>query len=188
MCVCCLPEIVLADAPMVKRQAPGFYRLTIGDFEVTSLSDGTNLLPATKLLQGDPARLQQMLKRNYLGDLVETSHNSFLVNTGTKLVLVDAGAGSVLGPSTGFLLNNLRASGYLPEQVDEIYLTHLHADHIGGLMTDGQRAFPNAIVRVDKRDVDFWLSEENMRAAPEEAKRFFQPQPFRSRHTSELAS
>lgn len=174
ICVCCHPGLVLADAPMVKRQAPGFYRLTIGDFEVTSLSDGTNMLPATKLLQGDPTRLQQMLKRNYLGDLVETSHNSFLVNTGTKLILVDAGAGSLLGPSTGYLLNNLRASGYQPEQVDEIYLTHLHADHIGGLMSEGQRAFPNAIVRVDKRDVDFWLSEANMRAAPEEAKRFFQ--------------
>jgi len=117
LCVCCQPELGLADAPMVKRQAPGFYRLTIGDFEVTSLSDGTNLLPVTKLLQGDPARLQQMLKRNYLGDLVETSHNSFLVNTGTKLILVDAGAGTVLGPSTGHLLNNLRASGYLPEQL-----------------------------------------------------------------------
>src|SRR6478752_3320200 len=157
MCVCCRPGLVLADAPMVKRQAPGFYRLTLGDFEVTSLSDGTNMLPATKLLQGDPTRLQQMLKRNYFGDLVETSHNSFFVNTGTRLILVDAGAGSVLGPSTGHLLNNLRASGYLPEQVDEIYLTHLHADHIGGLMAEGQRAFPNAIVRVDKRDVDFWL-------------------------------
>jgi glyoxylase-like metal-dependent hydrolase (beta-lactamase superfamily II) len=96
------------------------------------------------------------------------------VNTGTKLILVDAGAGSLLGPSTGYLLNNLRASGYLPDQVDEIYLTHLHADHIGGLMAEGRRAFPNAIVRVDKREVEVWLSEANMRAAPEEAKRFFQ--------------
>src|SRR5262249_39194762 len=96
------------------------------------------------------------------------------VNTGAKLILIDAGAGSLLGPSTGYLLSNLRASGYLPEQVDEIYLTHLHADHVGGLMADAQRAFPNAIVRVDKRESDYWLSEANMRAAPEDAKRFFQ--------------
>ncbi|WP_338691150.1 MBL fold metallo-hydrolase [Bradyrhizobium sp. 26S5] len=174
MCVCCQPGLASADAPMVKRQAPGFYRLTLGDFEVTSLSDGTNMLPARKLLQGNPTRLEEMLKYNYLGDLVETSHNSFLVNTGAKLILVDAGAGSLLGPGTGHLLDNLRASGYQPEQVDEIYLTHLHADHIGGLMAEGQRAFPNAIVRVDKREVEFWLSDANMRAAPEEAKRFFQ--------------
>lgn len=171
---CCFATPLFADAPMAKSQAPGFYRLAIGDFEVTALSDGTNMLPATKLLQGDPARIEEALKRNYLGEMVETSHNCFLVNTGARLVLIDAGAGSLLGPTTGHLLSNLRASGYRPEQVDELYLTHLHADHVGGLMIEGQRAFPNAIVRVDKRDTDYWLSEANMRAAPDEAKRFFQ--------------
>ena len=159
---------------MAESQAPGFYRLRVGDFEVTVLSDGTNLLPATKLLHGDRARIEAGLKRSYLGELVETSHNSFLLNTGPKLILIDAGAGSLLGPSTGYLLSNFRASGYLPEQVDEVYLTHLHADHVGGLMAGAQRAFPNAIVRVDKRESDYWLSEANMRAAPEDARRFFQ--------------
>ncbi|WP_245451858.1 MBL fold metallo-hydrolase [Mesorhizobium waimense] len=171
---CSFATPLLADAPMVKSQAPGFYRLAVGDFEVTALSDGSNMLPATKLLQGDPARIEEALKRNYLGDLVETSHNSFLVNTGARLVLIDAGAGSLLGPTMGHLLSNLRASGYRPEQIDELYLTHLHTDHVGGLMAEGQRAFPNAIVRVEKRDTDYWLSEDNMRAAPAEAKRFFQ--------------
>ncbi len=175
LCLACgFATPLLADAPMVKSQAPGFYRLAVGDFELTALSDGSNMLPATKLLQGDPARIEEALKRNYLGDLVETSHNSFLVNTGAKLVLIDAGGGSLLGPTTGHLLGNLRASGYRPEQVDELYLTHLHTDHVGGLMVEGQRAFPNAIVRVEKRDTDYWLSEDNMRAAPAEAKRFFQ--------------
>ncbi|BCG93492.1 MBL fold metallo-hydrolase [Mesorhizobium sp. 131-2-1] len=159
---------------MAKSQAPGFYRLAVGDFEITALSDGSNMLPAAKLLQGDPARIEAALKRSYLGDLIETSHNSFLVNTGARLVLIDAGAGSLLGPTTGHLLSNLRASGYQPEQIDELYLTHLHADHVGGLMAEGQRVFPNATVRVDKRDTDYWLSEANMLAAPAEAKRFFE--------------
>jgi glyoxylase-like metal-dependent hydrolase (beta-lactamase superfamily II) len=162
-----------AAAPMVKTQA-GFYRLMLGDFEVTVLSDGPNLLPAMQLLQGNPARIAEALKRHFLGEQVETSHNAFLVNTGTKLVLIDAGAGTLLGPHTGDLLNNLRAAGYRPEQVDEIYFTHLHVDHVGGLMVGGQRAFPNAIVRVDKRETDYWLSEANMNAAPAEMKRFFQ--------------
>lgn len=172
--VCGLATPVFADAPMVKGQAPGFYRLAVGDFEITALSDGGNMLAATKLLQGDPARIEEALKRSYLGDVVETSHNSFLVNTGARLVLIDAGAGSLLGAGTGHLLSNLSASGYRPEQIDEIYLTHLHTDHVGGLMADGQRAFPNAIVRVDRRDTDYWLSEANMHAAPAEAKRFFE--------------
>jgi hypothetical protein len=93
-CLCSvfsLPTPLFAAAPMAKSQAPGFYRLILGDFEVTALSDGTNMLPAT-LLQGDPVRIEEVLRRNYLGGFVETSHNSFLVNTGSKLILVDAGA------------------------------------------------------------------------------------------------
>ena len=171
---CARPGPVAADTPMVTSEAPGFYRLMIGDYEVTVLSDGKNPLAATKLLQGDPSRIADALKSNFLGGQVETSHNSFLVNTGDKLALVDAGAGTLLGPHTGKLLSNLRAAGYQPEQVDEVYLTHMHTDHIGGLMSGDQRAFPNAIVRVDKRDTDYWLSEENMRGAPAEEKRFFE--------------
>jgi glyoxylase-like metal-dependent hydrolase (beta-lactamase superfamily II) len=175
-CVACSPQPgpLDADARMVRSEAPGFYRLMIGDYEVTVLSDGKNPLAATKLLQGDPSRIADALKSNFLGEQVETSHNSFLINTGDKLALVDAGAGTLLGPHTGKLLSNLRAAGYQPEQVDEVYLTHLHTDHIGGLMAGDQRAFPNAIVRADIRDTDYWLSEENMRAAPAETKRFFE--------------
>jgi glyoxylase-like metal-dependent hydrolase (beta-lactamase superfamily II) len=171
---CLLPRPLLADAPMVKSQAPGFYRLMLGDFEITALSDGAAPLPAMRLLQGNPTRIAEALKRNFLGEQVATSDNAFLVNTGSKLVLIDTGSGTMLGPARGQLLNNLRAAGYLPEQVDEIYLTHMHTDHIGGLMAGDQRAFPNAVVHVNKRDADYWLSEANMRAAPAVAKRFFQ--------------
>jgi glyoxylase-like metal-dependent hydrolase (beta-lactamase superfamily II) len=159
---------------MATSEAPGFYRLMIGDYEVTVLSDGKNPFAATKLLQGNPSRIADALKSNFLGEQVETSHNSFLLNTGDTLALVDAGAGALLGPQTGKLVSNLRAAGYRAEQVDEVYLTHMHTDHIGGLMSGDQRAFPNAIVRVDKRETDYWLSEENMRVAPAEAKRFFE--------------
>jgi hypothetical protein len=173
-CLGLLPRPLFASAPMVKHQAPGFYRLMVGAFEVTALSDGTGPMPALRLLQGSPTRLAETLSRNWLGTDVETSHNAYLVNTGTKLVLIDAGAGTLLGPRTGQLVDNLQAAGYQPEQVDEIYLTHLHPDHIGGLMRGDQRAFPNAIVRADKREVEYWLSETNMRSATDMAKRFFE--------------
>ena len=145
----------------------------VGEFEVTVLSDGVLPMPAMNLLQGDRARVADDLRHNFLGPEVETSHNSFLVNTGAKLVLIDAGAGTLLGPRAGQLVDNLRAAGYRPEQVDEIYLTHMHTDHVGGLMTGTDRTFPNAIVRVNKREIDYWLSEANMHAAPTAAKRFF---------------
>ena len=86
----------LATAPAVKTQAPGYYRMMLGDFEITALSDGTVDIEFVKLLtQTTPAKTQQALARAFLKDPIETSVNAFMVNTGTKLVLIDAGAGKL---------------------------------------------------------------------------------------------
>jgi glyoxylase-like metal-dependent hydrolase (beta-lactamase superfamily II) len=164
-----------AAAPMAKGQAPGFYQMMVGDIEVTALSDGTADLTVGKLLtHTTPAKVAAALKRSYLKDPVQTSVNGFLINTGTKLVLIDIGSGSLFGPTVGKLADNLKAAGYRPEQIDEIYITHMHPDHVGGLMAGDKMAFPNAVVRADKRDADFWLSQANLDKAPEGMKGFFQ--------------
>ena len=164
-----------AAAPMVKTQAPGYYRLLVGDFEITALSDGTVKLPVKDLLQNtSPAKVDAALKRAFLPEKVETSVNAYLINTGSKLVLIDTGAAGLFGPTLGNMLVNLKAAGYQAEHVDEIYITHMHPDHVGGLMTGSAMAFPNAIVRVDKADTDFWLSEAKMNAAAKDDKGFFQ--------------
>jgi len=169
-----LTSVALAAGPVLKTQAPGYYRMTLGAFEVTALSDGTVALHVAKLLTNTtPQRVAQALSRSYLKDPVETSVNAFLINTGSKLVLVDAGSGTLFGPTLGKLGGNLRAAGYQPEQIDEIYITHMHADHVGGLTADGKALFPNAIVRADQREADYWLSQKNLDAAPAEAKDFF---------------
>jgi glyoxylase-like metal-dependent hydrolase (beta-lactamase superfamily II) len=59
------------------------------------------------------------------------------------------------------------ASGYTPEQVDEVLLTHLHADHVGGIAPGGISAFPNAVIRSSKLDADHWLNDMNEKAAPD---------------------
>jgi glyoxylase-like metal-dependent hydrolase (beta-lactamase superfamily II) len=163
-----------AGAPQITTQAPGWYRLKVGSFEVTALSDGTVTLPMDRLLKSTPAHVDEMLAQVYLKPPVETSVNGFLVNTGSKLVLVDTGAAGLFGPSLGKLVSNLKAAGYQPEQVDEIYITHMHPDHIGGLMADGKAVFPNAIVRADRHDADYWLSQKNLDAAPADQKGGFQ--------------
>ena len=164
-----------AEAPMVKTQAPGYYRMMLGDFEVTAISDGTVKLPMLKLLTNTkPEAVAAALKKGFLKELVETSVNAYLINTGSKLVLIDTGAAGLFGPTLGNMLTNLQAAGYKPEQVDEIYITHMHADHVGGLMEKSALAFPNAVLRINKVDTDYWLSEANMNAAPEGAKGFFQ--------------
>lgn len=156
-----------AHAPQVKSQAPGYYRMMLGEFEVTALSDGTVTIPLDKLLVGiDSADMQRMLAAGNLLPQAETSINAYLINTGKQLVLIDTGAGKFFGPAIGgHLVRNLRAAGYAPEQIDLVLLTHIHGDHSGGLSADGKAVFPNALVRVDKHESDFWLDAGNAKKA-----------------------
>jgi glyoxylase-like metal-dependent hydrolase (beta-lactamase superfamily II) len=173
LAACLATAAAHAAGPMQKTQ-PGYYRMMLGDFEVTALSDGTVALPVDQLLTNTtPGKVGKALARSYLKSPVETSVNGYLVNTGDKLMLIDTGAAGLFGPTLGKLAASLKAAGYTPEQVDEIYITHMHADHVGGLMNGDKLAFPNALVRADKHDADFWLSQANMDKAPEDAKGFF---------------
>jgi glyoxylase-like metal-dependent hydrolase (beta-lactamase superfamily II) len=164
-----------ASAPLAKTAAPGYYRVMLGDFEVTALSDGVVSLPVEKLLTNTkPEKTLKALQKYHLSSPTETSVNGYLINTGSKLVLIDTGAATLFGPTLGRLANSLKAAGYSPEQVDEVYITHMHGDHVGGLMQGDQLAFPNAIVRADQHDAEFWLSQANMDKAPADAKGAFQ--------------
>ena len=105
-----------AVAPMVRKSAPGYYRIMLGDFEITALSDGTVALPMDKLLTNTtPEKITAALTKYYLKGTIETSVNTYLINTGTKLVMVDTGAAGLFGPTLGNLLANLKAAGYEPE-------------------------------------------------------------------------
>lgn len=170
-----LSALAHAAAPMVKTQAPGYHRMMLGDFEVTALFDGVIDVQPTKLLTNTtPAQVGQLMSRAYQKEPLPLSVNAYLINTGSKLVMVDAGTGSLGGPTLGALAAHLKAAGYQPEQVDEIYITHMHFDHVGGLSQDGKTLFPNAVVRADRRDAEFWLSQANADKAAGEQKAFIQ--------------
>ena len=165
----------LAAAPAAKTQVPGYYRMMLGNYEVTALYDGAIDLD-TKLLKNVRQReVQVLLARMFVkGPAVQTAVNAFLINTGKHLVLVDAGAAKLFGPSLGNIAANLKAAGYTPEQVDTVLITHLHGDHVNGLLgPDGKMLFPNAEVWSAKADNDYWLSEEVAAMAPEAMQGFF---------------
>ena len=141
-------------------QAPGFYRVMLGDFKVTVLSDGTTAVPFGDLLHGaDRAKLSEMFRR--AGEPIdrETSINSYLIHTGDHRILIEAGAGRLFGDCCGRLPATLRAAGYGPEMIDVVLLTHVHGDHSGGLTLDGRRVFPNADIYLAKSELDYWLSD-----------------------------
>jgi glyoxylase-like metal-dependent hydrolase (beta-lactamase superfamily II) len=164
----CLAPPTYAQAPMIQTQVPGYYRLQLGQFEITALHDGPIAMDAQLLSNIDAAEIERLAARMFVAyPTMEGTVNAYLVNTGTHLVLVDAGATKAFNPNLGNLLENMQAAGYTPAQVDTILLTHLHPDHIGALIdADGKAVFANAQVFTAKRESDYWLGKDNAQAAP----------------------
>lgn len=156
-----LPSAVVARAPIIARQAPSFYRLKLGDYEITALSDGTVKLPMAKIYQNiKETDVETYLDVHFQAGDSEVSVNAFLVNTGDRLVLIDAGTGDFMGASLGKLVANIEASGYRTSQIDHVILTHIHTDHSGGLSVNGKRVFENATLHVNNREEEFWLKAD----------------------------
>jgi glyoxylase-like metal-dependent hydrolase (beta-lactamase superfamily II) len=163
-----------ASARMIGKQAISVHRMQLGRFEVTSLMDGYVPIPAQALRDLGPDTLSALLDASGLPNQpIRVPINTFLINTGEKLVIIDSGAGDVLGPNMGRLPEALALAGINPGDVDEVLITHAHADHIGGAATpDGKALFPNAVLRVASADAKFWTNEENAAKAGDGKWRF----------------
>ncbi|WP_075215453.1 MBL fold metallo-hydrolase [Mongoliimonas terrestris] len=150
-----------AQAPeMLGASKPGHYRFRLGTFEVTTLldglrpGDGPHPIFGANQSQEDVAAL---LAANFLpGERFVNGFTPVLVNTGTDLVLFDTGFGAGAPEGLGRLAAQMQAAGYTPEQVTIVVLTHLHGDHIGGLMGPDGPTFPNARYVTGAREYDFW--------------------------------
>lgn len=166
----------LAAPAQVTTQVPGFYRQALGDYEVTALYDGYVDLHLQLMKGMTEDKLQKLVARMFLDHSkgVQTAVNAYLVHTGDSLILVDAGSAACFGPTLGNIVTNIKAAGYRPEDVDTVLLTHMHADHLCGLLdSQGKPAFAKAQVLAAQQDADFWLSEQIAAAAPKEAQGFF---------------
>ena len=167
----------LAAGAAVTPMEKGVYRMRVGDVKVITLSDGFNqrtIEQQSQLLHGNRERIEGLLANAYPNGELQSTVNAFLIHAGTKLILVDAGNGGLGSSTMGKVIGNLRAAGYEPGQVDEVYITHMHGDHVGGLLAGTERAFPNATVYAHKREADYWLSDANWSVAPAAAQRTFQ--------------
>jgi len=144
----------------------------VGDFQCIAVSDGTHTygpptfpLPAKFLFTNAPREyLEKALGEHNLNPERWTEWVSpyicLVVHTGDHQVLVDTGAGG-LAPTTGKLIQNLKAVGITPEDIDTVIITHGHPDHIGGnTYTQGELVFRNARYIMWKDEWDFWNSEE----------------------------
>jgi len=155
----------LAHAPQTGKHAqPGFYRFKLGTIEIIVISDGTLAFPA-ETLWGDRADDARGLLTSTFqpSSPVGLQINTILVNTGDKLVLIDAGCGvDKFQNTTGGLIGNLAAAGYAPGDIDMILFTHLHFDHLWGI-SDHENAsllFPSAEFVARETEVAFWSAPD----------------------------
>ncbi|MFM9859632.1 MBL fold metallo-hydrolase [Pseudoxanthobacter sp. M-2] len=145
---------------------PNVYRFNLGDFEVVTVQDGTVPMenPAgTFGVNQTPEAVAELATANFLpADKLINGYTPTLVNTGSEVVLFDTGTGAARLPAAGNLAERLTAAGYPPESVDVVVLTHMHGDHIGGLMADGKPVFPNARYVTGATEYDFWSSPDRL--------------------------
>src|ERR1700722_4402154 len=156
----------LAHAPQtVKRAQPSFYRSKLGTIEITVISDGMLEFPAETLFGNRAEDARGLLTSAFQPSRpVGLQLNTILVNTGDRLVLVDAGGGidGKFQKTAGALPANLAAAGYAPSDIDLILLTHGHSDHLWGI-SDRENAsllFPSAEFVASETEVKFWNSPE----------------------------
>jgi glyoxylase-like metal-dependent hydrolase (beta-lactamase superfamily II) len=144
---------------------PSRYALRVGEIDVLVVSDGILSLP-TKMLahDADPAVRAAWLKDMFLPpEMLDWALNVVVVRSGGRTILVDAGWGADPNlPRAGQLAHRLDAAGIDLGSVTDVVLTHMHMDHIGGLLVDGvkERLRPDLQIHVAAAEVKFWASPD----------------------------
>ena len=145
---------------------PSRYALRIGDIEVLIISDGVLPLPTeTMSTNVDPAVRAAWFKDIFLGpDAFDWALNVVVVRSGGRTILVDAGLGTEFPgfPRAGQLVRRLEAAGIDLGSVTDVVLTHMHMDHVGGLLVDGvkDRLRPDLQIHVAAAEVNFWAAPD----------------------------
>jgi glyoxylase-like metal-dependent hydrolase (beta-lactamase superfamily II) len=162
-----------AAAPQIGKQAPAYYRYKVGSIEITVVNDGVSRMPITDDFVGNAskAEVQGALDVAFLArDFYAGPYNPIVINTGSKLALVDTGTGEAAFASSkglnGRLLLNLAAAGIDAKDIDTVILSHYHGDHINGVLkADNTIAFSNAEILVPSAEHKFWMSDDEMNRA-----------------------
>jgi len=172
------PDLGHGKVAPASQQVAGLYRYRLGDFELTAINDGVWHLPIDGAFVRNAAfpQVQQAMADAFMpaADNLPLPFTALLVNTGSKLVLIDTGTGGQIAPTAGLLVPNLIAAGIAPETIDTIVITHFHPDHINGIKTkDDALVFPNAEILVPEPEWAFWMDDARLGTASEVIKGYF---------------
>lgn len=142
-----------ASSSAAPPRSDGIARFTIGDLPAVALHDGTLDFPNDNAVFGvgrTPGEVAAVLEAaGAPGDSLHLSVQPLLVKTNDRVLLFDTGAGTNLGPGAGRLPTALAAAGTDPRSVTDIFISHAHGDHVGGLVSaQGSLVFPNATIHL----------------------------------------
>ncbi|MEP6065446.1 MAG: MBL fold metallo-hydrolase [Paracoccaceae bacterium] len=148
-----------ASSPMLGSTEAQFKRVVLGEFEVTTILAGSAVREEPQTIFGMNVDAEKFAEVTTAAKLPVNSVRFYfsptVVNTGSELILFDTG---LQGPAT---VAALAAAGYSPDHIDVVVITHMHGDHIGGLITDGNPTFPNAKYVTGSVEFDHWAKAEN---------------------------
>ncbi len=156
-----------APAPALDELVPSRYALKVGDIDVLVISDGVLPLPTQMLGHNvQPAERAAWFEDMYLPqDAFDWALNVMLVRSGDRTILIDAGLGldpDLQLPRAGQLIRRLGAAGIDLAEVTDVVITHMHMDHIGGLLVDGvkERLRTDLRIHIAASEVEFWKSPD----------------------------
>ena len=146
----------------------------VGDIRVSVVSDGAIAVPVTDALMlnasGDDIR-RALRDADLPDDRLATTFAPIIVETGGKRILVDTGLGADFAASmkapVGRLVENMKANGIEPKDIDLVVVSHFHADHISGLLANGAPVFPDAEIVAPEPEWAFWMNEAERARAPQ---------------------
>ena len=159
-------------APAAKLvQVPGVERYQMGEVEVFALSDKRFVIDAARLAKLPQSEWPQALAQACKSAPGLKGVTAYAIRKGGTVVLVNAGRGVRQGDDLGQVAENLKAAGISPDEVSAVFLTNMHADQVGGLMSsDEQRQFKNAQLYASQEAMVHWLADHHYVQAPDAQK------------------
>ncbi len=165
---------VATPVAAVTTAVPPLAQISIGRFKVTALTDGFADMPFSYFVGRSPKEIEAAAAGQFAARPggIRLVFNQYLIEDGNRRILIDTGPAGLLGES-GKLPSALKAVGLAPEDIDAVIVTHMHRDHIGGLVAGGRRNFSNAEIYIGRREVAHWTDPAQRAAAPDFLKSSF---------------